>query len=223
MNYDELEKYLFSIGDEKFSEFSKKLSNSDYLTIGVKNPVLKQIIKEHIDDMELNTDDFKLGIYLEIDFIYYGLSLKRIKKIEGQLEFLKNNIKNAKSWVITDCMSSFMKKHTFNQFYEFFINSYNSEYTYERRMSYILALKHYTEKEILNIIPLLKINEEYMVMMAEAWLLSCIAIEYENEVYDYLLNCEDITLKRKTISKICDSFRYNEKSKNRFKELRSKK
>jgi 3-methyladenine DNA glycosylase AlkD len=59
-----------------------------------------------------------------------------------------------------------------------------------------------------------------MIMMAEAWLLATIAISYQDEIYDYLSKCQDQTLKRKTISKICDSFRFNEYAKNRFKSLR---
>ena len=97
MNYKELKDYLLSSGDEKFSQFSKTLSNSDYLVIGVKNPILRQIIKEHVKDEELKTEDFVLGEYLEIDFIYFGLSLSRLKNVDDQLEFLRKNIRYAKS------------------------------------------------------------------------------------------------------------------------------
>lgn len=221
MNYNELEKYLFSIRNQKFADFSKSLSNSEYISIGVKNPVLKEIIKEHKLDNDLKTEDFKLGKYLEIDLIYFGLSLSRLNNIDDQLLFLKNNIKKAKSWAVTDCLSSYLKKITFDKYFDFFLKTYNSKYTYERRIAYVLGLKQYKDKNILKILPLIKLNEEYMVMMSEAWLLSFVALAYEKEVYDYLKDLEDITLKRKTISKICDSLRYSEESKNKFKELRS--
>lgn len=220
MRYIELEKYLFEISDAKFASFSKSLSNSDYISIGVKNPKLREIIKEHKDDEELKLSDFKLGKYLEVDFIYFGLALSRLKTSDTQLDFLVKNIKFAKSWAITDCVSTFIKKVTFEQTYEFFIKMYNNNYTYERRMAYILALKQYKNREILKVLPLIKLNEEYMVMMAEAWLLATVAIEYENEVFDYLKAIDDITLKRKTISKICDSYRFDDVSKDKFKLLR---
>ena len=120
-------------------------------------------------------------------------------------------------------MSSFMKKTTFKDFYDFFLKAYNSKYTYERRMAYILALKQFKDARVLQILPKLVQNEEYMVMMAEAWLLSTLAIQYEDEIFEYLNDIKDISLKRKTISKICDSYRFSEQSKNRFKELRTKK
>lgn len=88
MTYQELLTHLFSISDKKFASFSKSISNSSYEVIGVKNPALRAIIKEHKDDDELLTDDFVLGKYLEVDFIYFGLSLSREKTINSQLKFL---------------------------------------------------------------------------------------------------------------------------------------
>ena len=220
MNYAQLEKYLFEICDQKFANFSKSLSNSEYVSIGVKNPVLRQIIKEHKDDVKLKTEDFKLGRYLEVDFIYFGLSLVRCKTVDEQLNFLLKEIKNAKSWTITDCVTTFLKKVSFSQFEDFFMKSYSSKYTYQRRMAYVLALKQYKEKDIVKILKYIQFNEEYMVMMAEAWLLSVIAITNEDKVFDYLKNCPDLTLKRKAISKINESFRFSQISKERFKSLR---
>lgn len=56
--------------------------------------------------------------------------------------------------------------------------------------------------------------------MSEAWLLATIAISYPNEVFEYLKEIDDITLKRKTISKMCDSRRIDIKIKDQFKTLR---
>lgn len=220
MNYQELEKYLFEIGEAKFASFSKTLSNSDYQVIGVKNPILKQIIKQHLNDEELDLKDFVLGKYLEVDFIYFGLSLSRLKTSQEQLEFLNKKIKLAKSWAITDCSATFLNKYSFSQYWDFFISNYESSYVYARRMAYVLGLKLYKDKDIVKVLPYIKRNEEYMVMMAEAWLLSVIALVNQDEVYNYLKKLDDSVLKRKTISKICDSFRYSEDSKNRFKLLR---
>ena len=59
-----------------------------------------------------------------------------------------------------------------------------------------------------------------MVMMSEAWLLQSIAIKYPDEVFNLLTTLEDEKLKLKTISKICDSFRFNMEAKEKFKTLR---
>jgi len=220
MTYKDLEKYLLSIADQKFANFSKSLSNSDYISIGVKNPVLRDIIKQNKNDVYLKTEDFELGKYLETDFIYFGLSISRMSTVDDQLAFLLQNAKNAKSWAITDCLPSFMKKVPFDKFYDFFLKAYLSKDTYLRRMAYVLGLKQYRDPKITRILPLFCENEEYIVMMSEAWLLSGIALTYEDEVYSFLLKCKDLTLKRKTISKINESLRFSETSKNKFKSLR---
>ena len=93
MTYKELEEYLFSIRDDKFADFSKSLSNSEYISIGVKNPKLKEIIKEHKQDFELNPNDFILGKYLEVDHIYFGLSLIRLNNLIILYEATMVNIK----------------------------------------------------------------------------------------------------------------------------------
>ena len=220
MKYEELLNHLFEIADKKFADFSKSLSNSDYISIGVKNPVLKQLVKDHIKDEELKTEDFELGKYLEVDYIYFGLSLKRLNKIEEQLEFLEKNIYKAKSWAITDTASTYLKKLSFDNYWKFFKATNDSKYTFTRRMAYILGLKVYKEKEILKVLDYIKPNEEYMVMMAQAWLLATIAICYPDEIFEYLSSKADITLKRKTISKMCDSFRIPNDVKDKFKSLR---
>ncbi len=220
MKYKELKELLLANGDKKFSEFSKTLSNSDYNVIGVKNPILRQIIKEHVKDEELRAEEFVLGKYLEIDFLYFGLSLSRLKNVEDQLEFLKKNIRYAKSWAITDTVSTYIKKHDFAKYYDFFKSMHNTKHTYERRMAYILGLKHYKDEQILKVLDCINTNEEYMVMMAEAWLLATIAIQYPNEIFEFLKRSDDITLKRKTISKINESFRISDDLKEKFKTLR---
>ena len=62
-------------GNKKFAEFSKTVSNSEYLVFGVKNPVLRQIVKEHAKDEELALDDFKTGKYLEEIFPIYNIRI----------------------------------------------------------------------------------------------------------------------------------------------------
>ena len=220
MNYKELVKHLFEISDKKFANFSKSLSNSDYISIGVKNPVLRQIIKEQKDNKELKLEEFELGKYLEIDFIYFGLSLVRCKSLNEQLIFLEENIKKAKSWAITDCVTTYLKKCDFDKFQKFFIDLLGSPYVYERRFCYVFGLKHWKNPRILELLSLFKTNEEYMVMMAEAWLLATIAIDFPDQIYEFLSSTADTILKRKTISKMCDSYRINLETKQKFKSLR---
>lgn len=220
MTYKELVEHLFEIRNQKYADFSKSLSASDYISIGVKNPVLRQITKEHKNDSELKIDDFELGKYLEVDFIYFGLALSRFSKIEEQLDFLRKEIRKAKSWAITDCVTTFLKKSTFEQFEKFYNELHKSKHTFERRFCYVFGLKHSKNHRILDIFLKITLHDEYPVMMAEAWLLATIAIDFPDEVFKFLKEINDIQLRRKTIQKMCDSFRISNEQKSRFKALR---
>ena len=220
MKYQKFLKLLELKSDKKFAEFSKSLSNSDYISIGVKNPVLREIVKEHTGDKELKLEDFELGKYLEVDFVYFGLGVCREKTAKDKLNFLKANIHKAKSWAITDMVSTYLKKITFEEYWDFFLSLYQSKYTYDRRMAYVLGLKLYKDERILNILKYVNANEEYMVMMSEAWLLATISISFPNAIYEFLCDTNDNTLKRKTISKMVDSFRIDDETKEKFKKLR---
>lgn len=221
MKYVELEKHLMEISDKKFADFSKSLSNSDYISLGVKNPILRALIKDHKNDEELKLEDFKLGKYLEVDFIFFGLALSRAKTIDEQLDFIEQNMKNGKSWVLTDCSQTYIKKCDFETFNKCFQKMRKSKFTYDRRFAYVFAIKFAKFPEILTLFDQISLNEEYMVMMAEAWFLATVAIYYPDAVYEYLKSNQDIQLKRKTISKINDSYRIADSDKVRFKQLRS--
>ena len=95
-----------------------------------------------------------------------------------------------------------------------------SKHTFKKRMGYVLGLKFARDKRIVQSFDYFTFNDEYMVMMGEAWLLCEIAIYHPDEVYDFLSRINDKVLVRKSISKICDSYRFDEKVKERFKSIR---
>ncbi len=220
MDYYHFVSLLESKKDDKLASFSKKLSNSDYLFYGIKIPELRKIIKDIKQDKELDLKVFILGNYFEIDFIYFGLSLIKINDIDMQLSFIQKEIHKAKSWMVTDSVPSFISKYDFDTYFSFFLKTYNSKEEYERRISYVLGLKLSKEKEILSILEYMNKEDTYIVEMAKAWLLATIAITYPKEVYDFVSKIKSSLLKRKTISKIIESFRISDLVKNGFKKLR---
>ncbi len=69
---------------------------------------------------------------------------------------------------------------------------------------------------------LFKNDEEYHVIMGEAWLISYLAMCDANRTYTYLQNCDlKYNIVGKGIQKICDSYVVSGEDKERFKGLRS--
>jgi len=220
MDYFAFKKLLFDSADNKNMEFAKKVFNTSYKIVGLMTPTLKRIIQEHYKDEDLNLSDFELGEYQEIDIAYLVIALKRAKTYKEQMEFLKNNLYFVKGWAVTDVLNQYLKKATFAEYFPYFEHFAKRKTTYEVRFAYVGMLKHYDSPDIEKIVPLLRYNEEYMIMMAEAWLLATVAIKHSNFVYELLKNMDDETLKKKTISKMNESFRIPKEDKERFKALR---
>ena len=219
MKYIELLELLKSMGDEKYAAFQKPLSNSDYQIIGIKIPVLKKIAKEHYKDQDLLLSDFG-HTYLEEEMLYFILGMMRNKSVEDKLNFLFNNVKYARSWMITDTPNAYLSKLEFDQYIDFFKKTYLDKHVYTRRIAYVVGLKVFRDQRILEILDYLKDDDEYMVTMGQAWLLATMAICYPQEIYEYLSKSHNVTLRKKTISKIVDSFRISDENKAKFKGLR---
>ena len=220
MQYVDLLKLLLGMRDEKYAAFQKPLSNSNYEIIGIKLPILKKIAKEHYKDIDLKLSEFEHHHYLEVELIYFMLGMLQNKSVDDKLDFLLNNIKYADSWMITDTPNAYLKNLSFDSYFEFFKKNYKSKHIYTRRVAYVVGLKVYQDNRILKILDLLKDDEEYMVTMGQAWLLATMAICYPEDVFNYLYKSNNITLRKKTISKIVDSFRISDEYKIKFKTLK---
>ena len=220
MKYNELLDLLLSMRDEKYAAFQKPLCNSDYEIIGIRIPVLKKIAKEHYKDKDLDMSLFEHHHYLEVEMIYFIFGMLQNKSIDDKLNFILENVKYADSWMITDTPNGYLKDLDFERYFEFFKKTYLSNHVFTRRIAYILGLKVYRDNRILQILELLKDDQEYMVTMGQAWLLASMAICYPEEIYNYLNESKNITLRKKTISKIVDSFRISDEYKIKFKGLR---
>ena len=217
MTYKQLLELLLSKKDEKYAAFQKPLCNSDYEIIGIKIPVLKKIAKEHYKDDDLNMEEFEHHHYLEVEMIYFIIGmLKNNKNLDAKLDFILKNVKYADSWMITDTPNAYLADLDFDRYIKFYKETYTNKHTYTRRIAYILGLKVYRDRRILEILELLKDDNEYMVTMGQAWLLACMAICYPEEIFNYLSQSNNLMLRRKTISKIVDSFRINEEYKIKF-------
>lgn len=220
MDYSALKKLLFDSADNKNMEFAKKVFNTSYKIIGLMTPTLKKLIQEHYKDEDLKLSDFEVGEYQEIDIFYLVTALKRAKTYKEQMEFLKKNLYFVKGWAVTDVLNQYLKKATFAECFPYFEHFAKCKNTYEARFAYIGMLRHYESPEIERIVPYIRYNEEYMIMMAEAWLLATIAIKHSDFVYGLLKDMDDEVLKKKTISKMVESYRISKEGKERFKALR---
>ena len=144
--------------------------------------------------------------------------------VHEKIAFIENNSELLQDWWHTDQLVQFMgKDFTFEVAFEYAQKYVNSSETFMRRWGYVMFIprlvkdRNKTEK----LISLLKNDNEYYVVMAEAWLISYLAMFDVETTYQYLKNCDlNYDIVGKAIQKIYDSYVVSAENKTIFKELR---
>ena len=157
--------------------------------------------------------------------IFFQVSLSQINDIRSKLEFIEKHFDKLQDWWHVDQLSQFIDKYlTFDLAFEKAIKYTQNDMTFARRWGYVLFMPSLVkEKNATKLFSLLKDDNEYYVQMAEAWLISYLAIYHPQETFKYLDNCNlNYNIVGKAIQKICDSFRISDEYKNKIKELRKK-
>lgn len=155
---------------------------------------------------------------------YFQVSLAQRKTVEEKLAFIEENFDKLQDWWHVDQLSQFVDKYlTFEFAYEKAKKYIQSEMTFARRWGYVLFMPSLVKESDAaeSLFLLFQNDDEYYVQMAEAWLLSYLAIYAPEKTWNYLANCSlDYKIVGKAIQKICDSYRVSDEVKVKFKEIR---
>lgn len=199
-------------------EFSKLGSNLRTKDIDLFN---KKLIKNKINV------SFLKDIVLEnqkYHRTYFQVSLGQLKNIEDQFKFIEDNFVLLNDWWHIDQLTQFINKSLTLDYAFVKAKEYiNHSNLFVRRWSYVMFMPTLVklDESFDLILKLLKNDNEYYVVMAEAWLISFMAIYHPDKTLEYLKNKPlDYNIIGKAIQKICDSFRISDEYKNKFKELR---
>lgn len=222
---------LFSMGDEKYKAFHRRIVPGITGFHGVSNQKLKAVMK----DLAKNSD--LAGFY---DFVKQGVSyeermlrgmvigrlfrkdfLRAVAEIEDYLPHIDN-------WALCDGLVAdtrpIIGKHL-DEMLPYIERYIASGVPYTVRVGYVLLNGNYVDKPYLNQIFALCLEnpckDEYYVQMGIAWLLSTCYIKFPEETYQFLSSgtIKDAFVLRKTVSKICDSFRVTDEHKKKAKGM----
>ena len=199
---------LYTLKDEKYCQFNKKIVFTGYEMIGIRVPILRNIAKQisntnYEDFLKLST----LKTYEEI-FIY-GIVISYIEDYNIFLKHFNKFIKNIDNWAICDmALSSFkiIKKNK-DKFEIIIQDLLTSKNEYFVRVGIVSLLYYYIEKERLTKLYEYLDNIKhsgYYVHMAIAWALSVIYIKFPVETQEYLKNN---SLPTKTLNKAIQKIR----------------
>lgn len=224
--YQEFIKYLKSIKEDKYREFSMKLTPTKYEILGIRIPKLRSIAK---DIFKGNYQEFLIlcgNEYFE-EVMIKLLVISLIKDLEELDKYFLDSISLIDNWALCDTFCNSLK--VINKHQEYFFqkidNIIKCKLDYYMRVGFVLLLCYYIEDKYLSLIfhYLDTVSSEsYYVNMAKSWLLCEVFVYNQDQTIIYLENnkLDKFTI-NKAISKIRDSYRVDKEMKDyilRFKK-----
>lgn len=221
MKSKEIIKILKENEDLEYQKFSKRIIDTKYPIIGVRTPILKKLAKNIYNDiLEEDNEQYYEEIMLKLFVI------SNIKDKEEYDKYFNKYIYKIDCWSLCDSFvtaSKLIKKNK-EHYFKLVKKLLKDDYEFAVRVGLVIILNYYIEEDYLSnifkIVDSIK-REEYYIKMAIAWLLSICYIKYPKETEEYLdkTKIDDFTY-NKTISKICDSYRVDKRTKTDLRKKR---
>ena len=220
---------LFAMGDEKYLAFHSRLVPGITGFHGVSNQKLKVVMKELVKNSHLEElyAFVKRGESYE-ERMLRGMLIGRLFRKDFSLAVreIEEYLPHIDNWALCDCMVSATRpivgKHL-EEMLPHIVQYIASGKLYTVRVGYVLLNGNYVDKPYLERIFALCLQnpcaDEYYVQMAIAWLLSTCYIKFPEETYQFISSgqIKDPFVLRKTVSKICDSYRVTDEHKKKAK------
>lgn len=222
--------WLQNNADEKYRVFSAKLLLPETKLLGVRIPLLRQyakgLIKDRLGEIYLRVPLQELEYQEEL--MLHALLLANSKMpTSDKIQLIMSFVPYINSWAVCDIFCADLKeiKKAPQIFYDTFEPLIKSQKEYLIRFFYVVALNYFITADYL---PQIFTNLSYQAYvgyydkMAAAWLISVAYVKFPTETEAFLLNTPlDRFVFRKSISKICDSFRVSKEAKIRLRKLAS--
>jgi 3-methyladenine DNA glycosylase AlkD len=219
MDYRSLQKEVY--GQYPPSFIISKMPGSPLPYAKIPLPKLKKIAHKIALDVSFSLDNISLAESVDMLQVFVFASLERIPSFQEQLDFLYSHSEQFLSWMVTDGVPQYFKRPTFDEFKPFFLSLLKKKDVFSRRLAYVSAMKFKDDsRHILFFSHLLK-DDRYYVYMGEAWLLATLAISDYHNVKNILLSDKiSEQLRKKTISKMRDSYRISPIEKEEVRKIR---
>ncbi|MEY8002005.1 DNA alkylation repair protein [Clostridium sp. Mt-5] len=219
---------IFELADEKYKEFHTKLSPTDSNIVGVRMPVLRKIAKEIArGDWREYLKTAENEYYEEI--MIQGMVIGYIKvDVEERLKLIEKFVPKIDGWGICDSFCNGLKfiKSNRERVWNFIQPYLRSNHEFYIRFGVVVLLDFYIDEVYVNSVldALDKIKYDgYYVKMAVAWALSTCYIKFPENTMAYLKNnsLDDFTY-NKSLQKITESLRIDNKTKLVIKNMKRK-
>lgn len=156
---------------------------------------------------------------------YFQVEMGKLKTLEEQYKFIEDNFYLLTDWWHVDQLTQFLHEVDLNFAYSKAKEYVNHQHPFARRWGYVMFMPTLVKEKasVDMIISILKDDPEYYVVMAEAWLISYLAIYHPERALEYLSTTTlDYSIIGRAIQKTCDSFRVKDEVKEIAKSFRNR-
>ncbi len=203
----------------EFEKEYKKLGTNP--KTAVVDRLNKKLIKDGVDVSFLKP---VIADHEEYYRTYFAVSITLCKTLDEKFAFIEDNFDLLHDWWHVDGITVFLGDCLdFDYACKKAVEYIKSDLPYVRRLGYVFFIPRLVKDRANTdkLLALLKNDDEYHVVMGEAWLLSYIAMYDTEKAYEYIKNCHlKYNIIGKAIQKICDSYVVSKENKERFKALR---
>lgn len=215
-----------SRSDDEYRVFAMRGIFSDRPFIGVRIPQIRETVSKLPDDEKfeiLNTKPIAIEEVLARGMIVAELGY------EEMLKYFDSQVNYIDDWCTCDTFCSCLRKNIKKNREDFFEKKVDkllqSKHEFEARVGIVILKCSYIDFDhlfmIFDRIENLADREEYYVKMALAWLIAECFIKFPEETLGFLkITKLSKWTYNKAISKICDSFRVEDKMKNDLRKMR---
>ncbi len=216
---NKIEQFLEENSEKEFAKFQSKLIFSTHKILGVRTPLLRKFAKK------ISPDEIALSKSVtHEEILLYGFSASKLDE-EKQLLCLKTLLPYIDNWATCDQIVPSLKKLNSQKGYQFFMQLLLTNKEFYVRVGLIGLMRNFLKsdkmEEILEQIS--KINcDKYYVNMAIAWFYAELCASNFALAKKQIENAKTPFIKRKAISKACESFRLSASEKEELKLLLKK-
>ena len=212
---DEIKEKLISMSDSPYRKFHSKLLPDTKNILGIRLPKIRAYAKElakNIDILECEND-----VYYE-ETMLRGMIIGYMKAdVETRLKYISDFVPRIDNWAVCDSFCNTLKFTSKNRerVWEFLQPYAHSQNEFEQRFCAVMLLSHFINDEYIDkVLALLtEINtEKYYSSMAAVWALAECYIKFPEKTLPYIYQFDSLTVKR-TVRKICDSYRVEKDTK----------
>lgn len=226
MMISEIRNELNNLKDDNLKDFNSKIClDTKKEMMGIRIPELRTLAKSILKNTSLEEIfgegkliyQFNDNSYEEVLLEGFLISYAKMD-LESKIPHIERYIPKIDSWSITDTFILKLKKSELENYWKFILKYVKSEKEFEIRFAIISMLKYYLIDEYIDkVMEILdKVNHEgYYVKMAVAWTLAEIGIKYNDKLFNYLEqknNLDNFTY-NKAIQKMLESYRISDEQK----------